>query len=136
MTNSLVRIGGVEGEDLGPCQRNLAGIAVKKKRKKEEACKILPDSSQITPESGKVSLESLLRFVGITVDGYFGKKYPKWSRATHVTTVPLVNDDLTDIVLGLRDFETLKGSIVKIETLVAELEIAVNFSGVIRTFPY
>jgi hypothetical protein len=34
MTNSLVRIGGVEGEDLGPCQRNLAGIAVKKKKRR------------------------------------------------------------------------------------------------------
>jgi hypothetical protein len=32
-----------------------------------------------------------------------------------VTTVPLVNDGLTDGVLGFRDFETLKGSIVKIE---------------------
>jgi hypothetical protein len=72
---------------------------------------------------------------GITVKGYFGKKYQKWSRATNVTTVPLVNDSLTDEVLGLRDFETLRRSIVKIETLVAELKIAINFRRVIRIFP-
>jgi hypothetical protein len=29
----------------------------------------------------------------------------------------------------LRDFETLEGYIVKIETLVAKLKIAVNFRG-------
>jgi hypothetical protein len=46
-----------------------------------------------------------------------------------------VNDGFTDRVLGLRDFETLRGSIVKIETSVAELKIVVNFRGVIRTFP-
>jgi hypothetical protein len=32
-------------------------------------------------------------------------------------------------MLGLRDFETLRGSIVKIETSIAELKIAVNFRG-------
>jgi hypothetical protein len=36
-------------------------------KKKEEACKI-------SQKFGGVSLESLLRFVGITVEGYFGKK--------------------------------------------------------------
>jgi hypothetical protein len=66
----------------------------------------------------KISPESLLRFARITVEGYFGKKISK-----------VVNDGLTDRVLGLRDFETLRGSIVKIETSVTELKIVVNFKG-------
>jgi hypothetical protein len=36
----------------------------------------------------------------------------------------------------LREIKTLGGYIVKIETSVAELKIALNFRGVIRTFPY
>jgi hypothetical protein len=59
----------------------------------------------------------------------------QWSCTMHVTTVPLVNDGLIDGVLELRDFETLGGSIVKIETSVAKLKIVINFKGVIRTFP-
>jgi hypothetical protein len=47
---------------------------IRLKKKKKKACKILPDSGQISPESSGVSLESLLRFAGITVEGYFGKK--------------------------------------------------------------
>jgi hypothetical protein len=58
-----------------------------------------------------------------------GKKYQKWSRAMHVTPIPLINDGLTDKVLGLKDFETLRGLIMKIETSVAELKIDVNFRG-------
>ena len=41
-----------------------------------------------------------------------------------MTTVPSVNDGLTDGVPELRDFETLRRSIA-----VAELKIAVNFRG-------
>ena len=52
-----------------------------------------------------------------------------------MTTVPSVNDGLTDGVPEFRDFETLGRSIVKIKTLVAELKIDVNFRGMIRTFP-
>jgi hypothetical protein len=59
----------------------------------------------------------------------------QWSHAMHVTTVSSVNDGLTDRVPTLRDFETLGGYIVKIETSVAELKIVVNFRGVIHTFP-
>ena len=55
------------------------------------------------------------------------KKNQKWSRATHVTTILLVNDSLTDRVPGLRDFETLGESIEKIETSVVELKISANF---------
>jgi hypothetical protein len=33
----------------------------------------------------------------------------QWSREAHMTTVPSVNDDLTDIVPTLRDFKTSKG---------------------------
>jgi hypothetical protein len=58
----------------------------------------------------------------------------QWSHVTHMTTVPSVNDGLADKGPTLRDFETLGGYIVKIETSVAELKIAVNFRGVIRTF--
>ena len=39
-------------------------------------------------------------------------------------------------VLTLKDFETLEGYIVKIETLVTELKITLNFRGVICTFPF
>jgi hypothetical protein len=39
-------------------------------------------------------------------------------------------------VFGLRDFETLGGSIEKIETSVAELKIIANFRGVIHNFPF
>jgi hypothetical protein len=67
-------------------------------------------------------------------EGYFGEKNQKWSRAEHMTTVLLVNDSLADRVPALRDFETLRGYIVKIETLVAELKITLNFKGVIRIF--
>jgi hypothetical protein len=35
----------------------------------------------------------------------------------------------------LKEIETLRGSIKKIETLVAELKIVVNFRGVNNTFP-
>jgi hypothetical protein len=35
----------------------------------------------------------------------------QWSRETHVTTFPSVNDGLTDKVLTLRDFETLGGTL-------------------------
>jgi hypothetical protein len=52
-----------------------------------------------------------------------------------MTTVPSVNDGLTDEVPSLRDFETLRESIEKIETSVAKLKIITNFRGVIRTFP-
>ena len=52
-----------------------------------------------------------------------------------MTTVPSVNGGLTDRVPTLRNFETLGGSIVKIETSMAELKIAANFGGLIRTFP-
>jgi hypothetical protein len=52
-----------------------------------------------------------------------------------VTTVLSVNDRLTDRVPKLRDFEILGGSIEKIETLLAELKIVVNFRGVNNTFP-
>jgi hypothetical protein len=51
-----------------------------------------------------------------------------------VTTVPSINDSLTDRVLGLRDFETLWGSIDKIETLMVKSKIATNFSGVEQHF--
>ena len=57
------------------------------------------------------------------------------SRVTHVTTVSSVNEDLTNRVPELRDFKTYGGSIAKIETLVVELKIVINFRGVIRTFP-
>jgi hypothetical protein len=46
-----------------------------------------------------------------------------------MTIVPSVNDGLIDKVPTLKDFETLEGYIVKIETLVAELKIALNFRG-------
>jgi hypothetical protein len=60
----------------------------------------------------------------------------QWSCATQMTTIPSVNNGLTDGVPKLRDFKTLGGSIAKIKTSVAELKIVVNFKGVIRTFPY
>jgi hypothetical protein len=53
-----------------------------------------------------------------------------------VTTVPLVNDNLIDRVLELRDFENLGGSIEKIETSIVKLKIAVNFRRVNNTFPF
>jgi hypothetical protein len=76
----------------------------KKKRKREkEARQILV---RFRPESGGVSLELLF-------EEYFGgKKNQKWSRATHVTTVPSVNGSLTDRVPTLRNFETLREYIV------------------------
>jgi hypothetical protein len=52
-----------------------------------------------------------------------------------MTTVPLVNDDLTNIMPGLRDFETLWGLIEKIKTSVVELKIVANFRGWNNTFP-
>jgi hypothetical protein len=52
-----------------------------------------------------------------------------------VTVVPSVNNGLTNGVPGLRNFETLRGSIVKIEISVVKLKIAINFRRVIRTFP-
>jgi hypothetical protein len=61
--------------------------------------------------------------------------FREFSGSKKVTTVPLVNDGLIDRVPTLRDFEILEGYIVKIETLVAELKIAVNFRGVICTLP-
>jgi hypothetical protein len=60
----------------------------------------------------------------------------QWSRATHMTIVLSINDGLTDRVSTLKDFETLEGYIVKIETLVTELKITLNFRGVICTFPF
>ena len=68
--------------------------------------------------------------------GHFRKQegYSGHVRHTHMITVPSVNDDLTDEVPELKDFKTLRGSIVKIETLVVELKITVNFRGVICTF--
>jgi hypothetical protein len=47
----------------------------------------------------------------------------------HVTTVSSVNECLIDGVLRLRDFETLEGSIEKIETSVVKLKIVTNFRG-------
>jgi hypothetical protein len=67
--------------------------------------------------------------------GVLGKNNKKWSRAMHLTTVSSVNDGLTDRVPTLKDFETSKGYIVKIEISVAELKIHLNFMRVIRTFP-
>jgi hypothetical protein len=51
-----------------------------------------------------------------------------------VTTIPSINDGLTDGVPGLRDFGTLWESIEKIETLVVKLKIATNFKGVEHHF--
>jgi hypothetical protein len=48
----------------------------------------------------------------------------------------VVNDGLIDGVFELRDFETLKGLIIKIKTSVAELKIIINFRRVIRTFSF
>jgi hypothetical protein len=73
--------------------------------------------------------------VGITVLGVFWGKNQKWGRAMHVTTVLSVNECLIDGVLRLRDFETLEGSIEKIETSVVKLKIVTNFRGVNNTFP-
>ena len=52
-----------------------------------------------------------------------------------MTTVSSVNGGLTDGVPTLRNFKTLGGSIVKIETSMAELKIVANFGGLICTFP-
>ena len=43
-----------------------------------------------------------------------------------MTTVPSVNDGLTDRVHELRDFKILGGLIVKIKISVAELKIVVK----------
>jgi hypothetical protein len=76
MTNSLVRIGKVEGGDL--IKRALSAKSGRnrgqEKKKKKKACKISSDSGQISSESNRVLLESLLRFARITVEGYFGNK--------------------------------------------------------------
>jgi hypothetical protein len=56
---------------------------------------------------------------GITIEvrwnhclrGILEKKGQKWSRMTHVTTVPSVNDGLTNGVPELRDFKTLGGQL-------------------------
>jgi hypothetical protein len=52
-----------------------------------------------------------------------------------VTTVSPIIAVLTDEVLELKIFETLVGSIEKIETLGVELKIATNFGGVNNNFP-
>jgi hypothetical protein len=78
---------------------------LKKKKEKKMLAGFWPDSGQISLESGGVSPELLF-------EEYFGEKNQKWSRATHVTTIPSVNDGLTDRVPTLRNFETLRGYIV------------------------
>jgi hypothetical protein len=50
--------------------------------------------------------------------GHFGQEK---GYSGHVC-IPLVNDSLTDGVPTLRDYKTLRGYIVKIETSVAELK--------------
>jgi hypothetical protein len=57
------------------------------------------------------------------------KKKSKVVMCDAMTTVPLVNDSLIDGVPGLREFETLEGSIEKIEISMAELKISTNFRG-------
>jgi hypothetical protein len=54
-------------------------------------------------------------FAGIIVEGILGKKKSK--------------------VPKLKEIETLRGSIDKIETLVAELKVVANFRGVNNIFP-
>jgi hypothetical protein len=60
---------------------------------------------------------------------FLAAKKLQWSRATQVTIVPSVIADLADGLPELKIFETLEGSIEKIETLEVELKIAANFRG-------
>ena len=62
-------------------------------------------------------------FAGIIIEGILGKKI----KSGHVRR--LVIAVLTDRVLELKIFETLRGLIEKIETLGVELKIAANFEG-------
>jgi hypothetical protein len=73
MTNSLVRISRVEGGDL--IKRALSAKSGRNRgqeKKKKKACKISSDSSQISSESNRVLLESLLRFIRLR--GILGTK--------------------------------------------------------------
>jgi hypothetical protein len=69
---------------------------------------------------------------------FLAAKRLQWSRATHMSTVhvslPSVITSLIDEVPELKNFETLGGSIEKINTLGVELKISTNFRRVNSNF--
>ena len=84
---------------------------------------ILPESGEISPESSDISPESLFTHVEITVEDMLGNK-------------KLLLRAFWEKMHTLRNFETSGGYIVNFYTSVAELKIAINFRGLICTFPY
>jgi hypothetical protein len=62
------------------------------------------------------------RYFAIGMGVFLATKKLQWSRATQVTIVPSVIADLADGLPELKIFETLEGSIKKIETLGGRIE--------------
>ena len=86
------------------------------------------DSGEISPDSSEIWPARFCRnhcawFARITIENMLGKK-------------KLLLRAFWEKVLELKEIKTFGESVMKIETLMAELKISVNFRRVIRTFPY